>query len=69
MESDPENNGGLGQQFNHSYDGLRGREDSSSSTIQIPQIELPKGGGALKSIDEKFEDEVIKIKLIEISFA
>jgi len=28
---------------------------TESNAIQIPKIELPKGGGALKGIDEKFE--------------
>lgn len=28
---------------------------SESNAIQIPQISLPKGGGAFKGIDEKFE--------------
>jgi RHS repeat-associated protein len=28
---------------------------SSFAPLQVPQISLPKGGGALKSIDEKFE--------------
>ena len=28
---------------------------SESNSIQIPKIELPKGGGALRGIDEKFE--------------
>ena len=28
---------------------------TESNAIQIPQISLPKGGGALKGIDEKFE--------------
>lgn len=28
---------------------------TQSNSIQIPQIELPKGGGAIKGIDEKFE--------------
>lgn len=28
---------------------------SKSNAIEIPQIELPKGGGAIKGIDEKFE--------------
>src|SRR5680860_1394091 len=28
---------------------------SESNAIKIPQITLPKGGGALKGIDEKFE--------------
>ncbi|MDX2247275.1 MAG: SpvB/TcaC N-terminal domain-containing protein [Bacteroidia bacterium] len=28
---------------------------SSSSAIEVPQISLPKGGGAIKGIDEKFQ--------------
>jgi hypothetical protein len=28
---------------------------SDSIALQIPQISLPKGGGAIKGIDEKFE--------------
>ena len=28
---------------------------SQSNSIQIPQIELPNGGGAIKGIDEKFQ--------------
>lgn len=30
-------------------------EDTGFSAIQIPQISLPQGGGAIKGIDEKFE--------------
>lgn len=30
-------------------------KDSNSNAIQIPSITLPKGGGALKNIDEKFQ--------------
>src|ERR1035437_159750 len=29
--------------------------DNQSFNIQIPSISLPKGGGALKNIDEKFQ--------------
>lgn len=28
---------------------------TESNAIKIPKIELPKGGGAIKSIDEKFQ--------------
>ena len=31
------------------------KDKSKRSTLQIPAISLPKGGGALKGIDEKFE--------------
>src|SRR5215212_3593005 len=31
------------------------RGESKSNAIEIPSITLPKGGGALKGIDEKFE--------------
>ena len=30
-------------------------KDKKSDAIQIPSITLPKGGGAIKSIDEKFQ--------------
>lgn len=30
-------------------------ENTNSFSIQIPQISLPKGGGAIKGIDEKFQ--------------
>ncbi|HXB94591.1 MAG TPA: SpvB/TcaC N-terminal domain-containing protein, partial [Puia sp.] len=30
-------------------------EYSKNNLIQIPSIQQPKGGGALKSVDEKFE--------------
>jgi len=34
----------------------RSQEQSSKSiAIDIPQISLPKGGGAIKGIDEKFQ--------------
>ena len=28
---------------------------TASNAIQVPEISLPRGGGALKGIDEKFE--------------
>ncbi|MDR8392231.1 hypothetical protein NC796_13845 [Aliifodinibius sp. S!AR15-10] len=34
---------------------LTKENSSESNAIQIPRISLPKGGGALKGIDEKFE--------------
>ena len=34
---------------------LTQEKPTDSNAIQIPQISLPKGGGALKGIDEKFE--------------
>jgi len=36
-------------------DRLTQEQATASNAIQIPQISLPKGGGALKGIDEKFE--------------
>src|SRR5210317_2198761 len=36
-------------------DSLTQERPSESNAIQIPEISLPKGGGALKGIDEKFE--------------
>ncbi|MBV6442340.1 MAG: hypothetical protein DYG98_19160 [Haliscomenobacteraceae bacterium CHB4] len=34
---------------------FKGEENTNSFSIQIPQISLPKGGGAIKGIDEKFQ--------------
>src|SRR5215470_5169367 len=34
---------------------LENTSKTKSNSIQIPSITLPKGGGAIKSIDEKFE--------------
>ena len=34
---------------------LSQENDTKSNAIEIPQISLPKGGGALKGIDEKFQ--------------
>ena len=34
--------------------GLTKENPTKSNALEIPQISLPKGGGAIKSIDEKF---------------
>jgi RHS repeat-associated protein len=39
----------------HSINSLIQENATKSNAIQIPEISLPKGGGALKGIDEKFE--------------
>ncbi|MEM9546241.1 MAG: SpvB/TcaC N-terminal domain-containing protein [Bacteroidota bacterium] len=39
----------------NSIDQLTKERSTQSNAIQIPNISLPKGGGALKGIDEKFE--------------
>ena len=46
----PANNGGAKNETSNSSS-----EKSSGNSITIPQIALPKGGGAIKSIDEKFQ--------------
>ena len=38
-----------------SLDALTQERATKSNAIDIPQISLPKGGGALKGIDEKFQ--------------
>jgi len=38
-----------------SFDKLIEENATKSNAIQIPQISLPKGGGALRGIDEKFQ--------------
>ena len=38
-----------------SFSKLNQERASQSNAIEIPQISLPKGGGALKGIDEKFQ--------------
>ncbi len=37
------------------FDKLTQEQETKSNAIDIPSISLPKGGGALKGIDEKFE--------------
>ncbi len=49
--SDNPNNSGRANGISPSSDSAA----SKSNQIQVPQISLPKGGGALKNIDEKFE--------------
>ena len=39
---------------NSKLEYLNQENPSESNAIQIPNIELPKGGGAIKGIDEKF---------------
>src|SRR5918996_5502728 len=38
-----------------SFSALVKENATKSNAIQIPEISLPKGGGALKGIDEKFQ--------------
>src|SRR6185503_4332588 len=40
--------------FNPSQPDVQGTGNEDDFSLQIPQINLPKGGGAIKSIDEKF---------------
>ena len=39
----------------NSISSLTREQATASNAIEIPQISLPKGGGALKGVDEKFE--------------
>ncbi|CAN5543850.1 hypothetical protein BH23BAC1_BH23BAC1_45880 [soil metagenome] len=39
---------------NNSKDTQNGGEKPKSKAIEVPSISLPKGGGAIKGIDEKF---------------
>jgi RHS repeat-associated protein len=51
-----ENNTDLQQSFQNGDIGRLTQENpTESNAIEIPQISLPQGGGALKGIDEKFE--------------
>ena len=43
------------QKRNDSISSLSQEQATKSNAIQIPSISLPKGGGALKGIDEKFQ--------------
>ncbi len=40
---------------NQKEKGESGEDFAKNNLLQIPSINLPKGGGALKSIDEKFQ--------------
>ncbi len=44
-----------GNKNNTDISGLTKENATESNALTIPKIELPKGGGALKGIDEKFE--------------
>ena len=48
-------NGNQPQQGQTHVNTLTQENATESNAIQIPEISLPKGGGALKGIDEKFE--------------
>jgi len=48
--ADPKNIGNV-----NNSNGLVGNGSSKSNSIEIPQISLPKGGGAIKGIEEKFQ--------------
>lgn len=52
----PENANSSGSTANNSsFSSLTQEKATASNAIEIPSISLPKGGGALKGIDEKFE--------------
>lgn len=56
MNTNPvKTNTGNQQELGSNISSLTRERVTESNAIQIPQISLPKGGGALKSIDEKFE--------------
>lgn len=52
---DSKDNKAAGQKENRSIDALTQERATKSNAIEVPQISLPKGGGALKGIDEKFQ--------------
>lgn len=49
------NNPNSSSNTNNNFANLTQERATSSNAIEIPSISLPKGGGALKGIDEKFE--------------
>ena len=56
MNDDPRNSNQTSMQSNtNSIDALNQERATKSNAIEIPSISLPKGGGALKGIDEKFQ--------------
>jgi RHS repeat-associated protein len=56
MENSTETNKKTSEHSNtNSIDALTKENATESNGINIPKIELPKGGGALKGIDEKFQ--------------
>ncbi len=55
MSEEKNNQTSNSQPLNSGTSELMPEASTESNAIQIPQISLPKGGGALKGIDEKFE--------------
>lgn len=55
MDQKDKNIGKKEQEIFNSLNSLSQERATESNVIQIPSISLPKGGGALKGIDEKFE--------------
>ena len=55
MNTNPNIENSNEQNQTSTIDSLTQERATESNAIQIPQISLPKGGGALKGIDEKFE--------------
>lgn len=56
----PPSNGQSAQEQQSRISQLTQEQATESNAIQIPEISLPKSGGALKGIDEKFEVNVAK---------
>ena len=55
MKPPEENNTNSSNSNSSAINTLTQENATESNAIQIPEISLPKGGGALKGIDEKFE--------------
>ena len=55
MKLPEENNTNSSSSNSSAINTLTKENATESNAIQIPEISLPKGGGALKGIDEKFE--------------
>ncbi|MDE3742116.1 SpvB/TcaC N-terminal domain-containing protein [Maribacter polysaccharolyticus] len=56
MKNEIKNTGNVSdERYTQSIASLTKEEKSESNAIEIPSISLPKGGGALKGIDEKFK--------------
>ena len=55
MAKDSENSIQSTQRSNSTLSQLSQERATKSNAIEIPQISLPKGGGALRGIDEKFQ--------------
>jgi RHS repeat-associated protein len=55
LPPDSSGSGDLNEQKDYLKTGKSMQKDSSLPKLEIPSLTLPKGGGALKSIDEKFQ--------------